>query len=50
MVASSAPRTIYDKCYDAHLAHEHDDGTAILYIDRHVSCAPLATLRRRPAC
>ncbi len=32
----SAPQTIYDKIWDAHVAHEADDGTCLLYIDRHL--------------
>jgi len=32
----SAPKTIYDKIWNAHLAHEADDGTCLLYIDRHL--------------
>ena len=27
------PRTLYDKIWDDHLAHEAEDGTALLYID-----------------
>lgn len=30
------PRTLYDKIWDDHLVHEQDDGTALLYIDRHL--------------
>jgi 3-isopropylmalate/(R)-2-methylmalate dehydratase large subunit len=30
------PRTIYDKIWDDHVAHEADDGTCRLYIDRHL--------------
>ncbi len=30
------PRTLYDKIWDAHVAHEADDGTCLLYIDRHL--------------
>jgi 3-isopropylmalate/(R)-2-methylmalate dehydratase large subunit len=30
------PRTLYDKIWDAHLVHEAPDGTALLYIDRHL--------------
>ena len=30
------PRTLYDKIWDDHLAHEAEDGTALLYIDRHL--------------
>jgi 3-isopropylmalate/(R)-2-methylmalate dehydratase large subunit len=29
-------KTLYDKIWDAHLAHEADDGTSLLYIDRHL--------------
>ena len=32
----SAPRTLYDKIWDAHLVHEAPDGTALIYIDRHL--------------
>ena len=30
------PRTLYDKIWDDHLAHEAEDGTCLLYIDRHL--------------
>jgi len=29
-------RTLYDKLWDAHVVHQEPDGTAILYIDRHL--------------
>jgi 3-isopropylmalate/(R)-2-methylmalate dehydratase large subunit len=29
-------RTLYDKIWDEHVVHMEDDGTAILYIDRHL--------------
>ncbi len=29
-------RTLYDKIWDDHLVHEADDGTCLLYIDRHL--------------
>jgi len=29
-------KTLYDKIWDAHLAHEAQDGTSLLYIDRHL--------------
>ncbi|WP_289040355.1 3-isopropylmalate dehydratase large subunit [uncultured Aliiroseovarius sp.] len=32
----TAPKTLYDKIWDAHVAHEADDGTCLLYIDRHL--------------
>ena len=32
----SAPKTLYDKIWDAHVADESDDGTCLLYIDRHL--------------
>ena len=31
-----APRTLYDKIWDDHLVHEQDDGTCLIYIDRHL--------------
>ena len=31
-----SPKTLYDKIWDAHLVHEDEDGTALLYIDRHL--------------
>jgi 3-isopropylmalate/(R)-2-methylmalate dehydratase large subunit len=32
----SAPRTLYDKIWDDHVVHQADDGTCLLYIDRHL--------------
>ena len=32
----SGPRTLYDKIWDAHVAHQAEDGTCLLYIDRHL--------------
>ncbi|WP_267552452.1 3-isopropylmalate dehydratase large subunit [Rhizobium rhizogenes] len=32
----SAPRTLYDKIWDDHLVDAQDDGTCLLYIDRHL--------------
>jgi len=36
MSQSSAPKTLYDKIWDAHLVHEAEDGTSVLYIDMHL--------------
>ncbi len=33
---SLAARTLYDKLWDAHLVHREDDGTSLIYIDRHL--------------
>ncbi|WP_194745616.1 3-isopropylmalate dehydratase large subunit [Thermaurantiacus tibetensis] len=30
------PRTLYDKVWDAHVVATRDDGTSLLYIDRHL--------------
>jgi 3-isopropylmalate/(R)-2-methylmalate dehydratase large subunit len=30
------PRTVYDKIWEDHLVDEQDDGTCLLYIDRHL--------------
>jgi 3-isopropylmalate/(R)-2-methylmalate dehydratase large subunit len=32
----SAPRTLYDKIWDDHVVDQQDDGTCLLYIDRHL--------------
>ncbi|MEM7176981.1 MAG: aconitase family protein, partial [Pseudomonadota bacterium] len=32
----TAPKTLYDKIWDSHVVHENDDGTCLLYIDRHL--------------
>ncbi|GGO57008.1 3-isopropylmalate/(R)-2-methylmalate dehydratase large subunit [Roseovarius pacificus] len=29
-------KTLYDKIWDAHVVHEAEDGTSLLYIDRHL--------------
>lgn len=31
-----AGKTLYDKLWDAHLVKERDDGSALIYIDRHI--------------
>uniref|UniRef100_UPI003B3BCDF5 3-isopropylmalate dehydratase large subunit n=1 Tax=Bosea sp. (in: a-proteobacteria) TaxID=1871050 RepID=UPI003B3BCDF5 len=36
MTATSAPRTLYDKTFDDHGGDRQDDGTCLLYIDRHL--------------
>ncbi len=33
---ASRPRTLYEKIWDAHVVETRDDGTALLYIDRHL--------------
>jgi 3-isopropylmalate/(R)-2-methylmalate dehydratase large subunit len=30
------PRTLFDKIWDSHVVHTQDDGTCLLYIDRHL--------------
>ena len=32
----TTPKTLYDKIWDSHLVHEAEDGTCLLYIDRHL--------------
>ncbi|WP_102223942.1 3-isopropylmalate dehydratase large subunit [Acidimangrovimonas sediminis] len=32
----SAPRTLYDKIWDDHVVQQDEDGTCLLYIDRHL--------------
>lgn len=31
-----AGKTLYDKVWDAHIVHQQDEGTVLLYIDRHL--------------
>ena len=33
---SSRPRTLYEKIWDAHVVDRRDDGTCLIFIDRHV--------------
>ena len=32
----SAPKTLFDKIWESHLVHTSDDGSALIYIDRHL--------------
>ncbi|MBP08414.1 MAG: 3-isopropylmalate dehydratase large subunit [Marinovum sp.] len=32
----SAPKTLFDKIWNAHLVHQQVDGTCLIYIDRHL--------------
>ena len=32
----TAPKTLYDKIWNDHVVHEAEDGTCLLYIDRHL--------------
>ncbi|MEW6256880.1 MAG: 3-isopropylmalate dehydratase large subunit [Pseudomonadota bacterium] len=34
--SASAPRTLYDKIFDDHVVERQEDGTCLLYIDRHL--------------
>ena len=31
------PQTLYDKLWDSHLVETYDDGSALMYIDRHIA-------------
>ncbi len=33
---ASKPRTLYEKIWDAHIVERRDDGTCLVYIDRHL--------------
>jgi 3-isopropylmalate/(R)-2-methylmalate dehydratase large subunit len=35
-MSDKKPTTLYDKIWNDHLVHEADDGTCLLYIDRHL--------------
>ena len=32
----SAPKTLFDKIWEAHVVHQQEDGTCLIYIDRHL--------------
>ena len=32
----SEPKTLFDKIWDTHLIHRDDDGSCLIYIDRHL--------------
>ena len=36
MSTSAGPKTLYDKIWDKHVVRENDDGTSLIYIDRHL--------------
>lgn len=36
MTATKGPQTLYDKIFDDHIVDRQDDGTCLLYIDRHL--------------
>ncbi|WOE74640.1 3-isopropylmalate dehydratase large subunit [Alterisphingorhabdus coralli] len=36
MTENTPPKTLYEKIWDAHVVSERDDGTALIYIDRHL--------------
>ncbi|WP_332697403.1 3-isopropylmalate dehydratase large subunit [Bosea sp. (in: a-proteobacteria)] len=36
MTATKAPSTLYDKIFEDHVVDRQDDGTCLLYIDRHL--------------
>src|SRR5690606_27458055 len=35
-VMASKPRTLYEKIWDAHVVERRDDGTSLIFIDRHL--------------
>ena len=36
MTATKAPTTLYDKIFEDHVVDRQDDGTCLIYIDRHL--------------
>ena len=36
MSTSAGPQTLYDKIWDKHVVRHNDDGTHLIYIDRHL--------------
>ena len=33
----TAPRTLFDKIWDSHVVETQDDGSSLIYIDRHLT-------------
>ena len=33
---ASKPRTLYEKIWDTHVIEQRDDGTCLIFIDRHL--------------
>ena len=33
---AKAPRTLYDKLWSSHLVRDYDDGSSLIYVDRHL--------------
>jgi hypothetical protein len=46
---SDRPRTLYEKIWDAHVVERRDDGTCLIYIDRHL-VHEVTSRRRSKAC
>ena len=40
MSTSAGPKTLYDKIWDKHVVRENEDGTSLIYIDRHLVLSP----------
>ncbi len=40
-------QTLFDKVWDSHVVHRHDDGSVLLHIDRHVFARFELALRLR---
>ena len=36
MIVNTKPRTLFEKIWDDHVVHDQGDGTALIYIDRHL--------------
>ncbi|MCE7796469.1 3-isopropylmalate dehydratase large subunit [Sphingobium sufflavum] len=34
--AARGPRTLYDKIWDAHVVRDYDDGSSLIFVDRHL--------------
>ena len=39
-------QTLYEKLWASHLVHEEPDGTALIYIDRHLVARPQLFVQR----
>lgn len=46
--AVRGPRTLYDKVFEDHIVNEQDDGTILIYIDRHLCVTSLQNMIMSP--
>ena len=44
------PNTLYDKIWKEHLVDQQDDGTALLFVDRHIAIILFYQIKYKNVC